>query len=254
MGTMLIGREQGRVEIHLPHIHVSRLHAQITLQGSRALLQDLRRANGTFVNGRGITTLTTLTVGDRMEVTWSVLRCCTRARRCCRRVGPTTWNWWVGRYRGTSVACRKGGRAYSTRSASSSVPGGSSPAGPEWLGQVHLLAALRAHAGRRGAVLLNGKDLYAHFDALKQTWSWCRRRTCCTDACRWSQALCTRPAAPAPGHQRRDCGLVEQMLETVGLAPSSAHADAAPERRPGQAGQPGQRVALPADACCSSTR
>src|SRR5205823_1167134 len=67
-GVMVIGREQERVQIQLPHPQVSRCHASIALTGTTATLTDLRSANGTFVNGQRIQGATVLQPGDQVDI------------------------------------------------------------------------------------------------------------------------------------------------------------------------------------------
>jgi pSer/pThr/pTyr-binding forkhead associated (FHA) protein len=67
-GAMLIGREQGRVQIHLPHPQVSRIHASIALKGKTGLVTDLNSANGTFINGVRLRGAAALQVGDQLDV------------------------------------------------------------------------------------------------------------------------------------------------------------------------------------------
>ena len=65
---MVIGREQERVHVHLPHPQVSRVHARVDLEGRTAILTDLNSANGTFVNGFRIQTSTSLQAGDQIDI------------------------------------------------------------------------------------------------------------------------------------------------------------------------------------------
>ena len=49
-GTLVIGRVPNS-DVVLPSLHVSRMHARLTIDGGRAVISDLDSANGTFVNG-----------------------------------------------------------------------------------------------------------------------------------------------------------------------------------------------------------
>lgn len=55
-GLNTCGRSQRSAQIHLDHITVSRLHAEIEVHGNRIQLRDLDAHNGTFVNGRRVVT------------------------------------------------------------------------------------------------------------------------------------------------------------------------------------------------------
>jgi pSer/pThr/pTyr-binding forkhead associated (FHA) protein len=67
-GSMLIGRERDKVQIVLFHVNVSRIHAQITLQGNLAVVIDLKSSDGTFVNGQRIATPVIVQKGDRIDI------------------------------------------------------------------------------------------------------------------------------------------------------------------------------------------
>ena len=67
-GKMLIGRDEGRVQIHLAHPQISRMHAHITLQNDRAILVDLNSANGTYVNGVRLRQPATVQPGDQIDI------------------------------------------------------------------------------------------------------------------------------------------------------------------------------------------
>jgi pSer/pThr/pTyr-binding forkhead associated (FHA) protein len=53
-GANLLGRDPA-AEVRIDHPSVSRRHARIEISPSRAVLEDLKSRNGTFVNGRGVT-------------------------------------------------------------------------------------------------------------------------------------------------------------------------------------------------------
>ena len=68
-----IGREPS-LPLHLDaDTQVSRRHARITAQGGAATVEDLGSTNGTFVNGRKVSSPVTLERGDHLKVGNTVL-------------------------------------------------------------------------------------------------------------------------------------------------------------------------------------
>ena len=65
---MLICREPARVQIHLPHSQVSRVHAKIVVQDGAAVVSDLNSANGAFVNGARVQAPMRIQPGDQIDV------------------------------------------------------------------------------------------------------------------------------------------------------------------------------------------
>jgi DNA-binding response OmpR family regulator len=63
-----IGRWQGN-QVMIDDRWVSRYHAEVRREGDRYVLLDLGSKNGTFLNGRRITTPTSLSDGDEIQVT-----------------------------------------------------------------------------------------------------------------------------------------------------------------------------------------
>ncbi len=66
-GENLIGRDP-EVAITIPSMKVSRHHARITVEGHRALLDDLESKNGTFLNGIRIQCSTAINGGDMIGI------------------------------------------------------------------------------------------------------------------------------------------------------------------------------------------
>lgn len=62
-----IGRGQG-CEIRLPDDGVSRAHARLYVEGDRTLLEDLGSRNGTFLNGKRVTSTVALGDGDKIQI------------------------------------------------------------------------------------------------------------------------------------------------------------------------------------------
>ncbi|MBI3411582.1 MAG: FHA domain-containing protein [Planctomycetes bacterium] len=63
----LIGRQKGS-GLRIPSSSVSRRHSQLSFANGLLNVEDLDSANGTFVNGRRISTSTVLRPGDRLQV------------------------------------------------------------------------------------------------------------------------------------------------------------------------------------------
>jgi ABC transport system ATP-binding/permease protein len=165
----LIGREAGAVRFHLDHPHVSRQHASLTVDGQRIMLADLGSSNGTFVNGQQLTRPTALNPGDRVDIGPFSLRfdgagLISRSR--------SNYIELVARGLKRVVADRATGQPIKLLDHISLVirpkefvcllaPSGS--------GKSTLLAILSGrNPPNTGRVALNGEDLYAHFEALKE--------------------------------------------------------------------------------------
>jgi ABC transport system ATP-binding/permease protein len=168
-GVMLIGRELGRVQIHLPHPQVSRAHATVALQGTTATLTDLGSANGTFVNGQRINASTLLHSGDQLDVGPYALQFTGTALVPRPRSDNVEL---VARGVCRVVKNRETGKPLSLLDDITLVIRPREFVcllGPSGSGKSTLLSAL---SGRTdvdgGAVLLNHRDLHANFEALKQ--------------------------------------------------------------------------------------
>lgn len=64
---ILIGRSQGN-HIVLPEINVSKRHARIVIKDGKVILVDLKSTNGTYVNGRKLTSPLVVTQTDRIAI------------------------------------------------------------------------------------------------------------------------------------------------------------------------------------------
>ncbi|MGH7168785.1 MAG: FHA domain-containing protein, partial [Gemmataceae bacterium] len=168
-GKMLIGREQGLVQIPLPHPQVSRYHASIDLQGTKVVLTDLGSTNGTFVNGARLKGKCFLQPGDQVDIGPYALQFTGTAFQARPRSDNVEL---VARDVRRVVRNRETGAALTLLDDVTLVIRPREFVcllGPSGSGKSTLLSAL---SGRTtpdaGAVLLNGTDLHAHFASLKQ--------------------------------------------------------------------------------------
>ncbi len=215
----LIGREPG-VQIHLPHPQVSRRHASLTLQGPTATITDLNSANGTFVNGVRIQAPTALRPGDQLDIGPYALR--------------FTGTALVPRPRSDNVELIARGvqRIVKNRETGKPLPLLDDVTlvirprefvcllGPSGSGKSTLLSALSGRATPDGgAVLLNGKNLHVHFQALKQDIAVVPQKDVLNESLGVGQALWYTAKLRLPPDTTAaeiETSLVE-MLNTVGL-------------------------------------
>ena len=164
----VIGREAGKARYRLDHPHVSRLHASLGVTAGRVVLADLGSANGTFVNGRRVTRPVALAAGDRLDIGPFGLRFDGDALVGTSRANNVEL---VARDLTKAVRDRGTGRPLTILDGVTLVVRPREFVcllGPSGSGKSTLLAALSGRAApTSGAVLLNGRDLYAHFAALK---------------------------------------------------------------------------------------
>jgi ABC transport system ATP-binding/permease protein len=165
----VIGRDAGTVQYHLDHQHVSRLHASLAVDGERVILADMGSSNGTYVNGQRLSGPTTLKSGDRIDI------------------GPFSLQFdgsgLVSRSRSNNIELVARGLKRVVQDRATGQPLKLLDhislvirprefvclLGPSGSGKSTLLAIL---SGRNppdvGTVALNGEDLYAHFEAVKE--------------------------------------------------------------------------------------
>ena len=217
----VIGRDADQADICLPDVRVSRLHAAIERTGPYATITDLKSANRTFVNGEPITKPTVLTDGSRVQI------------------GPHTWV-----YRGHALypLCRENNVELVARNLVRQVPDRRHRGqlkvilddvslvvrprefvcilGPSGSGKTTLLSALSARVpANKGSVLLNGENLYAHFDALKQNLAVVPQRDVMHDALPLKTALwyTAKMRLPADMSRRDIEARIDATLDTVSL-------------------------------------
>jgi ABC-type multidrug transport system ATPase subunit len=219
-GTKIIGREQGRVQILLPHPQVSRVHASITLQGTTALVADLSSANGTFVNGQRIRGLTTLQSGDQLDVGPFALQFTGTTLIPRARSNNVEL---VARALTRVVKNRETGKPMNLLEDVNLVVRPREFVcllGPSGSGKSTLMSALSGRAAAdSGAVLLNGKDLYANFEALKQDIAVVPQKDVLHEPLPLGKALWYTAKLRLPRDTSRTEieSALHEMLETVGL-------------------------------------
>ena len=219
-GQMLIGRDQDRVQVHLGHSQVSRLHAQITVRDGGVELADLNSANGTFVNGVRLLKAMRLRAGDRIHIGPYSLVFNGRELRS------------DSRQNNVDLRCRDLTRVVRTRDSGQPlmildrVSLVIQPRefvcllGPSGSGKSTLLGALSARVpADEGRVTLNGEDLYANFEALKQDIAVVPQRDVMHELLRLREALSwtARLRLPPDTTAAEMADAVDEMLRTVGL-------------------------------------
>ena len=236
-GPVLIGRDAARVQLILPHVHVSRIHAQIILQGKKAVISDLNTVNGTFVNGRWITEPTTITAGDRIDIgpyslVFTGLSLIPQTREnnielVCRDLERV-------------VKDRKTGKPLKLLDCINLVVRPREFVcllGPSGSGKSTLLSALSARMpADSGVVLLNHRDLYANFESLKQDMVVVAQKDILHDLLTVEEALwyTAKLRLPPDTSEVEIQACTKEMLETVGLT-AQRDVDPSPERRSNQA-------------------
>ncbi|MBX9578896.1 MAG: FHA domain-containing protein [Gemmataceae bacterium] len=165
----VIGRESGKVQFHLDHPHVSRLHASLAVRDGRVVLADLGSANGTFVNGRRVGRPVALAPGDRIDIGPFALRFDGDELVGTSRADNVEL---VARGVGRVVQDRASGEPLILLDGVSLVVRPRefvALLGPSGSGKSTLLRMLSGRAAPdAGTVSVNGRDLYANFSALKQ--------------------------------------------------------------------------------------
>lgn len=219
-GTMMIGRDAKRNQLVLPHAHVSRYHAQVVVQGSKALITDLSSANGTFVNGTRIQTATPIKPGDRVDI------------------GPFSL---VFTGAGLLPQSRENNVELTCKGLRKIVPDRTTGKmlallddislvirphefvcilGPSGSGKSTLMAALSARApANEGCVLLNQRDLYGNFESLKQDMVVVAQRDALHERLRVVTALryTAKLRLPPDTSSGEIETAIQEMLATVGL-------------------------------------
>ena len=121
--------------------------------------------------------------------------------------------------------------------------------GPSGSGKSTLLSSLSGRATPDlGDILLNGRELYAHFEVMKQDIAVVPQKDVLHESLTVQQALWyTAKLRLPPDTTRAEIDTVlSELLETVGLTDAPQHAHPASQWRSGQARQPRKRDPLQA--------
>jgi ABC-type multidrug transport system ATPase subunit/pSer/pThr/pTyr-binding forkhead associated (FHA) protein len=219
-GEMIVGRDATQAQILLPRPQVSRRHACLALQGQTATITDLHSANGTFVNGERITTITRLTPGDEVDIGPYVLQFTGTALVPRPRSDNVEL---VARGVGRVVRSRETGQPQALLDDVTLVIRPREFVcllGPSGSGKSTLLNVLSGRtAADGGTVLLNGRDLYGNFEALKQDIAVVPQKDILHEALAVGQALwyTARLRLPPDTSRAEIETTLTEMLQTVGL-------------------------------------
>lgn len=216
-----IGRERDKVRIWLDHPQVSRFHASLAVAGNHVTIADNRSANGTFVNGERISLPVQLIPGDRVDI------------------GPFSLEFdgaaLLNRSRANHIelACRGLSRVVTNRSTGQpltllhDINLVVKPRefvcilGPSGSGKSTLLTILSGrNAPNAGTVTINGANLYANFDALKQDMAVVPQKDVLHDSLPLVDALRYTAELRLPPDTSRDeiDAAVTDILNVVGLS------------------------------------
>jgi ABC-type multidrug transport system ATPase subunit/ABC-type multidrug transport system permease subunit len=219
----VIGRTKG-VEFFLDHPHISRQHARVSVKGNGVSLTDLGSANGTFVNGKRVDKQVWLNKGDRIDVGPFSLQFDGQALVSRSRSNNIEL---VGRKLRRVVKDRATGAPLTLLHDINLVIRPREFVcllGPSGSGKTTLLAML---SGRnppdRGAVLVNGQDLYENFAALKQDIAMVPQKDVLHDSLAVGSALryTAELRLPPDTGSEEIAGSVSDILEVVGLTKRS---------------------------------
>jgi ABC-type multidrug transport system ATPase subunit len=219
----VIGRTKG-VEFFLDHPHISRQHARIDVKGGGVSLTDLGSANGTYVNGKRVQKQVWLNRGDRIDVGPFSLQFDGQALVSRSRSNNIEL---LGRKLRRTVKDRTTGAPLTLLHDINLVIRPREFVcllGPSGSGKTTLLAML---SGRnppdRGAVLVNGQDLYENFAALKQDIAVVPQKDVLHDSLAVGSALRYTAELRLPPDTGSDeiASSVSDILEVVGLTKRS---------------------------------
>ena len=218
---MLIGRDSQRVQICLPDVRVSRVHAWIVRRDRTATIADLKSANGTFVDGQPVDQPTLVREGSRIQIgPYSLVFTGTALFPLSHDRNVEL----VGQNLVRRVADR--GNPGQMKVILDDVSVAIRPRefvcilGPSGSGKSTLMSALSARRpADEGSVLLNGEDLYTQFDALKQNLAVVPQRDVLHDALALNVALWYTAKMRLPADMSREDidERIAEMLDSVNM-------------------------------------
>jgi ABC transport system ATP-binding/permease protein len=215
----VLGRDP-EARFHLPHPLVSRYHAAIGRKHGQIVLSDLGSANGTYLNGVRLDGSAVVRPGDRIDVGPYSLVCDGETLAGASRSDNVEL---VARNVSRVVKDRATGKPLTLLHAVSLVIRPQEFVcllGPSGSGKSTLLTVLSGRAEPdAGAVLVNGQDLHARFDALKRDIAVVPQRDVLHESLAVGAALrYTAELRLPPDTGRVELHLaVEEMLGVVGL-------------------------------------
>jgi ABC transport system ATP-binding/permease protein len=215
----IVGRDP-TAQFHLPHPLVSRYHAALGRRDGLVVLSDLGSANGTYLNGVRLVGSAVLGPGDLLDIGPYSLVFDGEALVGASRSNNVEL---VARNVTRSVRDRATGKPLTLLNAISLVVRPREFVcllGPSGSGKSTLLTVLSGRAEpNAGAVLVNGQDLHAHFDALKRDIAVVPQREVLHDSLAVGRALqFTAELRLPPDTGRTELELnVHEMLGVVGL-------------------------------------
>ncbi len=221
----VIGRDPKQADIVLPHVQVSRRHAQIVLHRDGAIVTDLDSSGGTFVNGRALNGAARINNGDRIGIgPYQFIFDHGYLASAIRQSQPQL----VARELTKRVQDRSTGKAKTILDGVSVVIESGQFVcllGPAGCGKSTLLAALSGRAPADvGSVLLNGRDLVQEFEQLKYDLALVPQRDCLHRNLTVRQALRYTAKLRLPsdtGRQELE-SVVHRAIDSVAL---TAHAE-----------------------------
>jgi len=214
---MFLGRQQIQGDFVLDHPSVSRRHAVLEVKGGASVLRDLGSTNGTYVNGQRLDQPRRLQPGDRIDIgPFQLVFDGTGLTRSSRSGNISLGVEGIG----FDVPAKRilDGATFEVRPREFVCIVGASGSG-----KTTLLSVLSGRAlPSAGSVTLNGRDLHADFQALKQDMAFVPQQDALHDQLTLRQALgyAARLRLPPDTSRAQLRATVEKAASDVDLAAS----------------------------------